>query len=106
MTIGKLTTALNYLINVQEELKAVKKYDDQTASHLVTVAYNIGRLISLEFANTNDPNKLTEGEQDMARQDRRIEAIKSVRARTGLGLREAKEMVENWQKENGYYPSL
>lgn len=35
--------------------------------------------------------------QDLLRQGRKIEAIKVVREETGLGLKEAKDLVESWE---------
>ena len=34
---------------------------------------------------------------DLARQGRKIEAIKVVREETGLGLKEAKDLVDSWE---------
>lgn len=39
-------------------------------------------------------------EQDCVLSGRKIEAIKSVRNRTGVGLREAKDAVEKWMENN------
>jgi len=36
--------------------------------------------------------------RELLRQGRKIEAIKVVREETGLGLREAKDLVESWEK--------
>src|SRR4051812_11018354 len=92
-TIEHLMTALNYIIDAQESLKKINQYDTHTASCLGAVAITVGNLIGKELTDTDNSNGLTENEKELARQDRRIETIKSVRARTGLGLREAREMV-------------
>lgn len=48
---------------------------------------------------------LTESEKMIAKDSyRKIECIKAVRARTLLGLKEAKDLVENWQKANNIQP--
>lgn len=46
-------------------------------------------------SSTEDP-RLGEARQ-LARDGRKIEAIKVVREITGLGLKEAKDMVESWK---------
>lgn len=44
--------------------------------------------------NGNGGNGLTEQEIGLCRQGRKIDAIKAVRERTGMGLADAKEFVE------------
>jgi ribosomal protein L7/L12 len=54
--------------------------------------------------SNKNPNNLTKAEQLKARETYgKIPAIKMVRERTGVGLKEAKDAVENWMGKNlGY----
>ena len=49
---------------------------------------------------TGNKYELNENEKDFAAAGRKIDAIKSYRARTGLGLLESKQAVEAWQDAN------
>lgn len=56
-----------------------------------------------------DPKQLTKEEQAKAREQYgKIQAIKLYRERTGMGLKEAKDAVEDWMEKNmgyRYYPN-
>jgi len=63
---------------------------------------------SLPKSNRKPKLTLTESEGDLARKDDgKIPAIKAYRTRTGAGLKEAKDAVEDWMEANlgyRYYP--
>ncbi len=59
----------------------------------------IGREVHLA---SNPPAMITLGEADLIRAGHFIEAIKAVRARTGLGLKEARDLVEATPERQDY----
>lgn len=50
------------------------------------------------------PDGLTADEIALARVNDKIAAIKSIRQRTCMGIADAKELVERWQRENNVDP--
>jgi hypothetical protein len=51
--------------------------------------------------NPQDPKVLSKIEKDYAKGGNKINAIKELRSRTGLGLKDAKDAVEAWLLKNG-----
>jgi len=64
---------------------------------------NVRNAVEAEFARREekdpDVNKLSAAEEEMVKRGSKIEAIKSVRNRLGLGLKEAKDFVERLTSE-------
>jgi hypothetical protein len=57
----------------------------------------------LHFEESRD-HGLTKSERDHVHNQKYIQAIKDVRARTGLGLREAKDVVDKYRQANPSQP--
>lgn len=56
--------------------------------------------LMIEHLNKNSLHELTEEEKNYLRKGSVVSAVKSIRERLGLGLREAKAMADEWRKEN------
>jgi ribosomal protein L7/L12 len=88
--VRQLNDMLDYSDNLPKQMpKQVKYHLKQALLLLVT-----------DMANEPDPDELTESEIRMVDDGKKIDAIKSVRARTGRGLAESKDFVEKYMAEN------
>lgn len=75
----------------------------QTMNGSLTAAQMVGDDAAKLMANPHDPSVLSEIEKNYAKGGNKINAIKEMRSRTGLGLKEAKDAVEAWMLKNlGY----
>lgn len=72
----------------------------QVGSGSLTAAQMIGSDAAKLLVNPHDSTVLSEVEKNYAKSGQKINAIKEFRARTGSGLKEAKDAVENWMAAN------
>lgn len=110
--MNQLIYAANILQEIQGDTVANTRY------HLSRTIANLGESIAFivengepQLQNVNSVNlnsDLTPEEQKMVLDRQKINAIKSVRSRLGLGLKEAKDMVDKWESttEKPWTPPL
>jgi hypothetical protein len=96
--------AFNYLISAHEELTDKGLSNGALRDHLANAIQIVANLIADEIRGNptlNDYEKACMMAYRTGNGDK-ILAIKSLRARTSLGLKEAKDLVEKWALDNGY----
>jgi ribosomal protein L7/L12 len=96
--------AFNYLISANEELNSKNINNQALRNHFADAIQIISGLIADEIRGNptlNDYEKACMMAYRTGNGDK-ILAIKSLRARTSLGLKEAKDLVEKWALDNGY----
>jgi ribosomal protein L7/L12 len=83
--------------NRMEMVRTFHMADDKLIPGFVQQAMESGDLIEVTVYKrlvVEGDTRLTEEEKILAKADKRIACIKSIRFRTGLGLREAKEAMD------------
>jgi hypothetical protein len=79
--------------------------DTQPAGASLTVETDVSHDVShsevIDFRNQDGPNYPNREEIELILQGRIIPAIKNHRERTGFGLKESKEVVDNWRMRVG-----
>jgi ribosomal protein L7/L12 len=98
------TQQLVHAISMLEEIKGMSVVQSQHTlrDNVIDTQKVFGQRL-VDFLHLT-PDGLTPEEKELARQNNRIQAIKSVRTRMGWGLAESKELVEKWMRENGIDP--
>ena len=100
-TIKSITKELNYLENLKGQFPDIKDLNlkvtelqvEFAAALVLLLSKNVKRLVSGVF---------TAEEEEALRNQDKVKAIKLVRGRTGMGLGEAKQFVENEAVKHGY----
>lgn len=72
----------------------------QTANGTLPASQLVGADAAKLMANPTDTTVLSDLEKDYCKKNQKINAIKEFRSRTGVGLKEAKDVVDAWMAVN------
>lgn len=93
-----MTNLLMQALRLANDIKA----SDLSQTSLINAKYLCDQIYQEIIKNLLDKDQsgLTKDEKALLLANERIKAIKAVRERTGLGLKEAKALTDRWQNEN------
>lgn len=100
-----LTERVRQLARQGQTIQAIKEYREATGASLQTAKEAVEGWIKGDEpprsrAVSNDPG-LTDNVRKLARQGRKIQAIKEYREATGASLKTSKDAIEAWMKSEG-----
>jgi hypothetical protein len=102
MQVQDIFEAIQSVVTTSTLVRKLYPNDSEHVKNLVCLANDLSYMLRDQVVDlvTNDPNALHASEIDMIYDGRWINAIKSLRTRTGLGLKESKDIVDKYREDN------